>query len=231
MTTINLVILGGSRAFGTAFPDCDWDYYGVFSYPLRQVVGLQPLRQSYQWQIGDNDFAFHELGKFVKLALKGNPTFLDVLYAPGVIYQDDTGAALRHIRYAFLSKEVLSCYVGYATDQLQRYERGSRLHSKTGGLNPKFISHALRLLYGGIHLAKTGEFITQLPLSVRNGIVALREGDPTRAIEAVATLRDSLVEEAKRTVLSEQPDTYLVEEFLWWARKRTLVWTLRRIDP
>jgi len=54
---INLVILGGSRAFGTAFPDCDWDYYGVFSYPLPQVVSLYPGRESYSWQAGDMDFS------------------------------------------------------------------------------------------------------------------------------------------------------------------------------
>ena len=54
---INLVILGGSRAFGTAFPDCDWDYYGVFSYPLPQVVSLYPGRESYCWQAGDMDFS------------------------------------------------------------------------------------------------------------------------------------------------------------------------------
>jgi len=39
-TRIHLVVLGGSRAFGTAFPDCDWDYYGIFGRPLKRVLAV-----------------------------------------------------------------------------------------------------------------------------------------------------------------------------------------------
>jgi len=219
---VNLVVLGGSRAFGTAFPDCDYDYYGVFTSPLRRIVASAlsrvPLKEAYCWQAKEMDYSFHELGKFLRLALAGNPTFLDVLYAPDVIHQDDIGKTLRRIRPAFISKRILDSYIGYATDQLQRYKAGTRLHSKSGSLNPKFISHALRLLYGGLYLARTGEFAVRLPDDSLAVILELREGDPVKAIETVALLRDELVLCQDKCSLPDLPDVIGVEEFLWEAR-------------
>jgi len=221
---IHLVVLGGSRAFGTAFEDCDYDYYGIFTRPLERILSLRGMgRESYQSKLGEDDYTFHELGKFMRLALKGNPTTLDFLYSPYVVFQDDVGEQLRYMRKGFLSKRVLDSYLGYAYNQLDRFDRGVRLHSKGGQATAKFLSHAIRLLYGGIHLATTGEYVVALPVGVVEKIRSLRSGDmkPDIAIGWMQSLADDLKEKrSKTTLLPAEPDELPLERFLYLVRMR-----------
>jgi len=220
MVTINLVVLGGSRAFGTAFPDCDYDYYGVFTHSPKEFGGLYPPKESYQTCQGEMDYTFHELRKFCRLAVAGNPTILDTLFSPYVIYQDLVGRGLRGMCSSFLSKRILLAYLGYATNQLERYQRGVRLHSRQGTPNPKFVSHAARLLYGGLHLAKTGEFLVMLPDEGKELVLRLREGSPDRAIEQLILMRNCLAWVKDHSGLPDDADVETVETFLHWARYR-----------
>ena len=224
MAQVNLVVLGGSRAFGTAFEDCDYDYYGLFTFSAREFTSLYPSRESYQFFPSENvDCSFHELGKFCRLALNGNPTIIDTLFAPLVIYQDAVGKRLREIRDAFLSTRVLSAYVGYATNQLERYRRGSRLHSKGGSLNPKFMSHAVRLLYGGLHLARTGEFLVQLPDEGRELVLSTRDMPPEEAISQVEVMLNCLLWAKDHSDLPKSPTTEAVQQMVFQARLGAMV--------
>lgn len=197
---IHLVVLGGSRAFGTAFPDCDWDYYGIFGRPLKDILSIGgPSKDSFQWGYNDKDFIFHEIGKFLQLALKGNSTVLETLFSPELTWEDRVGHALRSIRHQFLSKRVLYAYLGYAKNQTRRYHEGKGLHSRRGELDAKFLTHALRLLHGGINLMLTGRFSVRLPEGKVKEIVALRDKvskqEAIRLIEEQTTILERMVTE------------------------------------
>lgn len=227
---IHLVVLGGSRAFGTAFPDCDWDYYGIFGRPLKRVLAVDaPSKDSYQWAFDDKDFIFHEIGKFLRLALKGNSTVLETLFSPELIWEDAVGHALRSIRHQFLSRRILYAYLGYAKDQLRRYREGKGLHSRRGELDAKFLTHALRLLDGGIHLMLTGRFQVRLPELKAQEIIALRNSskeEAVRLIEEQTQILERMVTEgltrAERRecgyVLPEEPNVEAANSFLYVCR-------------
>lgn len=221
---IHLVVLGGSRAFGTAFPDCDWDYYGLYGEPLERLLSVTPPRKdSYQVAMGDMDLTFHEVAKFLRLALKGNPTVLEIVFAPDefVVYEDNVGRLLRGISGAFLSKRVLRSYLGYANEQIQRFDHAKPVHSRKGAPDAKFLSHAVRLLYGGLHLARTGKFMVKLD---EVGLALVNEAKrgaatPADVMMKVRALRDSLVSELDAgPQVPEEPNVRLAEEFLWWYR-------------
>lgn len=228
---IHLVVLGGSRAFGTAFPDCDTDYFGVFSRPLRSVLAVNPpSRDGYQWGYDCNDFIFHEIGKFLRLALKGNSTILETLFSPILVYEDVVGRALRSIRYQFLSKRIIYAYLGYAKDQMRRYKEGKSLHSRRGELDAKFLTHALRLLYGGIQLMLTGRFQVVLPARKAREIMVLRESltkeEAVLIIEAETEILERMVKEGltkaeKREcgyILPDEPNEQAANDFLYACR-------------
>lgn len=217
---VHLVTLGGSRAFGTAFPDCDYDYYGVFTRSLRDILSILPgtSRDSYQWQHGDCDYNFHELAKYLRLALKGNPTVLDTVYSPHVIYQDGIGQWLRDHRHGLLSKRVLRSYVGYAGNQLDRYDRGVRLHSKTGKATAKYLSHAIRLLWDGLHLAKYGEFVVELPSDVIEQIQLIRTRQPESVVAQLQEMLANLKEAIPTAQVRDEPGEPFYNEFLYCVR-------------
>ena len=219
-TVMHLVVLGGSRAFGTAFPDCDYDYYGVFTRPLSDILSIRAGtgRDSYQHQTEEQDFTFHELGKFLKLALKGNPTILDTLYSPYVTYADGIGRWLHEHRYRLLSKRVLRSYVGYAGNQLDRYDRGVRLHSATGKATAKYLSHAIRLLWGGLHLAQYGDFTVRLPKAVIEQIQLIRLQQPTSVIGQMQDMLDKLKQAIPTAAIRDAPDEKYFDDFLYRVR-------------
>lgn len=105
MSRIILRVLCGSRAHGTQRPDSDWDYRGVFVHPTSEVIlhhnrlrAGGTLEES-NWNLNDDgreDDTTWELGKFLYLATKSNPSILEVFLAPrvtpdGGIFQRELG--------------------------------------------------------------------------------------------------------------------------------------------
>ena len=89
-----LVVEVGSTGYGTSDPDRpgDTDLVGVYVESLPDVLGFggppvgtvsQRTRpEGERSQAGDVDRTLHSLRKFTALALAGNPTLLNVFWAP-----------------------------------------------------------------------------------------------------------------------------------------------------
>src|SRR5260370_7875366 len=80
----------GSRAFGYAGPDSDYDIHGAHLLSLQTVLGLghpdETLERKMQHPGNEEmDIATHDLKKFVWLLLKGNGNVLEDLYSPLVV--------------------------------------------------------------------------------------------------------------------------------------------------
>lgn len=120
-----LRVLGGSRAHGLATPESDTDTRGVCIPERRYLLGLSAFEQHVS---DDGDHVTWSLAKFVKLALKGNPNIIEVLYtAPEHhLHIDAQGEELLAHRQLFLTRRVGDSFVRYAQQQLGRMERHYR---------------------------------------------------------------------------------------------------------
>ena len=113
----------GSTAYGLNGPDSDIiDRLGTYAAPTVQFHGLHPPVDKAASRVTTNpDVTMHEVGKFVKLCLGGNPTAMELLWLKGYETLTPLGQDLIDIRTSFLStKKVLDAYLGYATQQFRR---------------------------------------------------------------------------------------------------------------
>ncbi len=87
---ILFAVESGSRAWGFASPDSDYDIRAVYVRPLDWYLGLEENRpDTWNRQMpGDLDISAWDLRKALRNALKGNPSFLEWLGSP-IVYRDN----------------------------------------------------------------------------------------------------------------------------------------------
>lgn len=125
-----LNVLVGSRAHGLHNKDSDYDYRGVYILPTKLHLGIFPLKDNCIWIEGKEDNTAWEIGKFLFLATKCNPTILEVFAAP-IIKSTDEGEALREqFPRVWNSKGVRDAFVGYGLNQRKKFldKKDSRPH-------------------------------------------------------------------------------------------------------
>jgi predicted nucleotidyltransferase len=212
----------GSTAYGLATPNSDVDRLGVFAYTTNELVGLHRPKESIV--TNEPDVTRHEAGKYAALALKCNPTVMELLWLPDELYELRTalGRALIDIRTAFLSKEyVRNAYLGYATQQFKRLEsRGDGSFSAdTRKRTAKHARHLARLVDQGLVLHTEG----RLPIKVGNPQALHDFGEQVAAGDL--DLAKNKLEAASfafdltESVLPEKPDTARVEAWLQSVRR------------
>jgi hypothetical protein len=126
----------GSGVHGIAIAGTDdHDEMAVFVEPSAWVLGLQPHRDSYVARSqaegersgpGDTDLVAYTLRKYLRLAVKGNPTALLPLFAPprDVLTVTPLGAELRGMATSFLSREAAQRFLGFMRGQRDRLVTG-----------------------------------------------------------------------------------------------------------
>ncbi len=211
-------VLVGSRAFGLSVEGSDEDRRGVFlppadwnwslTKPPEQVESFAPGIEEVDW----------EIEKFVRLALQANPTILETLWTPAVLFSDETGDELRSLRTCFLSRRLYRTYSGYVLSQFRLIEKGFATDRR---YKPKHAMHLIRLLHSGIHALTEGEIRVDVG-EHRGELLAIRRGEVAfEAVERRARELDGVFQDAfTRTVLPELPDIDRANRFLIRARRR-----------
>lgn len=163
MSVILETILG-SHAYGLATPDSDIDKMGVFVAPMNDVlVGLSKAAETRHRVSDDEDYTYHELGKFVKLSLNANPTIMETLFVDDFTILAPEGQMLVDIRHAFLSQEIRKTYGGYARQQAERLiRRGGSYSSDLNKRKAKHSRHIARLMLQCIDALRTGTLHVRL---------------------------------------------------------------------
>jgi uncharacterized protein len=215
----SLVVRSGSKSYGIDVEGSDDDYVGVFVPRLRDLVSMSGLEKD-TYAGNDPDTTVHEIGKFCRLALKGNPAILETLWNPDVIVCDDWGRAMIGLRSKMIHRGSLDVYVEYAEAQLKRMVKGTGLHAKGGTYNGKFGAHLVRLLHAGIALAATGEVTVRVPPALASLLLEIRTGKRSRedVQELAAPLLDQLRRLASTNALPERPDAEAVDDLVRNAR-------------
>jgi predicted nucleotidyltransferase len=195
----------GSTVHGTAVDgQDDRDEMGVFVEPREYVCGLEPIdHYVYRDQpdgvrsaAGDLDLVLYSLRKFCRLATRGNPTVLLLLWVPSPLLATPIGRDLIAMREEFISQESGRRFVGYLRAQLMRLT-GERARTvvrpelvEEYGYDTKFAMHALRLGLQGIELLSDG----RLTLPVREPDLTLLREVRTGVVhyeEAVRLIREN----------------------------------------
>lgn len=88
---IPLAIENGSRAWGFPSPDSDYDCRFVFVRPVDHYLALWPRRDVIETPLeGELDVGGWELGKAIRLLLKGNAVIVEWLNSPIAYGVDET---------------------------------------------------------------------------------------------------------------------------------------------
>jgi predicted nucleotidyltransferase len=138
---IPLAIESGSRAWGFPSPDSDYDCRFVFVRPIDHHLSPWPRRDVIETPLeGDLDVNGWELGKAIKLLLKGNAVIIEWLRSP-YVYRGEAWFRDGFLAFAnrFANRELIGRHY------LHLGERQRRVHFGEGKLVPqKKIFYALR---------------------------------------------------------------------------------------
>jgi len=224
--------LVGSTVHGLENPGTDdRDEMGVCIEPPEYVVGLNKFEH---WVFrtrdegvpsgpGDLDLTIYGLRKFCRLALKGSPTSLLILFTDGedIIVRTPVGRELQALAPAFIARRTGRAFLGYLDGQ-RRGLLGDRHATRTRELSPehgydtKYAMHALRIGHQGVELMDDGRISLPMRDPVRHELLAVRRGEVPLP-EVLTALHDVTrrLEQAMLTAgVPEEPDRTAVNTFL-----------------
>ncbi|NOV29231.1 nucleotidyltransferase [Methylomonas sp. ZR1] len=116
----NLILLNtisGSYAYGLETPESDTDTRGVFILPQDMFYGFNYIEQV---NCDRNDHTYYEIGKYLKLLAKNNPSSIELLFAP------ENSVIFRHPLMDCINSEYImsrlcrDSFAGYALNQVKR---------------------------------------------------------------------------------------------------------------
>ncbi|MBM7789981.1 nucleotidyltransferase domain-containing protein [Tenggerimyces flavus] len=238
----------GSGVHGIAIAGTDdHDEMGVFIEPPAHVLGMRPPFEHYVHRTqpegarsgpGDVDLIIYALRKYLRLALKGNPTALLPLYAPpaDLVVMTPLGEELRELAPAVLSRRAVRRFLGYMEAQRARMVGGGKRNRVPNrpelvekyGFDVKYASHALRLAYQGYEVLRDGRLTLPMADKAREHVLSVKRGEIPQAevLESIAKLQLRIEEdlEAGRTPLPPEPEWERLGEWSTSAYRRHWGW-------
>lgn len=202
-----LLATTGSIAYGLNHANSDLDQMGVFIAKTTDVAGLDWNIHHESWTNtspeGD-DLTMHEIGKYLRLCLGGNPTLIELLFMNEYDILTEDGQRMVNQRANIVSERTLrKSYLGYAKSQFARIQQEDPFKEK-------MARHTLRIARQGISLQKTAGFNVKVD-------------DPQEYFDLTKLPKEEMLEvirkelytlETCESVLDELPDRQAVADFL-----------------
>lgn len=145
--------ISGAHLYGFPSPNSDYDLRGVHVLPNKEVIGLNPVRETIEVsKLVDNlelDLVTHDVKKFFSLLLKRNGYVLEQLYSPLIVHTTPEHQELEEIATNCITRHHSHHYLGFANSQW-------RLFQKENPQKVKPLLYIYRVLFTGIHLMQTG---------------------------------------------------------------------------
>lgn len=138
--------LTGSQAYGLDTPESDYDWKGIFQVPTRQVLGLYPgTDKTRETSAPRPDTQVHELEKYLRLAVKCNPTLLEMMWLDDYAKITEAGQLLIDNRELFLwSKPLQGSVFGQCQQKLKEILKLDQEAANTPreGVMSAYVSYA-----------------------------------------------------------------------------------------
>lgn len=151
--------VSGAHLYGFPSPDSDYDLRGCHVLPVREVVGLDPGRETVETSSKEGSFELdlvtHDARKFFGLLLKKNGYVLEQLYSPLVVLTTPEHEELKAVARGCITRHHAHHYFGFAETQWRLFEKESPRRVKP-------LLYVYRVLLTGIHLMRTGEVESNL---------------------------------------------------------------------
>lgn len=240
----------GSTAHGISVGSDDRDEMGVLIEPIDALLGLgtpfeqfifrtateRTGKQDEPSQPGDLDLTLYSLRKYLRLAMKGNPTVLSLLFSKPLKGSDARGTTLQEMAPFIVSKLAGNAFLGYMQAQRQKltHERGGlrvkrpELEAKFG-YDTKFACHMLRLGLQGVELLETGRFSVPMSLENQAFLQGVRRGeaDLNECLQKAGDLEKEVRDlTSGGSPIPDQPNHAVVEA--WMIRTYWQTWSASR---
>ena len=196
-----LKVIVGSKLHRLDNENSDVDYRGIFQVPLIDHISPFIKLKTTDWIEGDKDSTLFELTYFMKAAVNGNPTMLEILWSDMIVEASKIGYKLVENRNLFLSKNsVYYAHQGYAHNQLNKMD----LLNPTPR-TPKAIIAYIRSMRQGAELL-TGNFNPVYEYEDRDFILKIKNEFNGSMIPECARLMSEVTKELNNAYsLSELP--------------------------
>jgi uncharacterized protein len=243
-------LLVGSEAYGLSDgPSSDRDEKGVCIEPLEAHIGFSRFEQ-YEYrsaaertgikdaksEAGDLDLTIYSLKKFLSLALKGNPTIIEMLFLQTKLKGSTAvGGQLQDLYPYIVSRKAGGAYLGYMQAQRRKLlskepvEDSARFDLvQKFGYDTKFAMHLLRLGFQGAELLETGKLTLPVVGSLKTDLMNVRHGKCQ--LSEVLACADGLEDRMKKLLddspVQAQPNVDYVQDWMvntywnWWKGQR-----------
>lgn len=206
-----LKVLVGSQAHGLANELSDNDYRGIFLVPTTEVLGLKEKIKNTSWIEGKEDDTSWEIKHFLQMAVRCNPTILEVFHAP-IIASTEAGLELRDLfKYAWNKRDILNSHLGYGANQRTKFIEDK---DKRGN---KYATAWLRTVYQAYSLFTSGNYpvdFTHTP--VYTDLLRIKAGTVSRsqALEICEKWESNLKRAAEMFTDNPEHNPDMLEKFL-----------------
>ena len=130
--TILHAVESGSRAWGFASPDSDYDVRFVYVRRTADYLRLSPVRDVIEWQLDEvYDLSGWDLQKALRLLHKSNPTFFEWCASPIVYHTTDAWKQISDLADSYFSVKAGSYhYLSMAKTNFRMYLKGETVRLK-----------------------------------------------------------------------------------------------------
>ncbi|KAL0483922.1 hypothetical protein AKO1_004558 [Acrasis kona] len=134
--------VAGSTMYNLSLPGkSDFDYFGVFRAPTKNIVGLTHVPTSLNSH--DPDMSIHEVGKFCEQVLSGSPVITQLLFLDESEYElcycSEEWKELKKIAMNFITVRTVKAYFGHLKSEIKTAQGKDECSYK------KCLYHAFRL--------------------------------------------------------------------------------------
>ena len=149
------ITISGSHLYGFSSADSDYDLRGVHILPIREIIGLNPPKETIEiCEVQEHgfpvDLVTHEIKKIFGLFLKKNGYVLEHLYSPLGVIHTPASEEIKELAKSFITRHHAHHYLGFARNQW-------KLFAQDNPPKIKPLLYVFRVLLTGIYLMQTGK--------------------------------------------------------------------------
>jgi len=223
------VTVVGSHLYGMNTPTSDRDIKGICFEDTDAIIGLKTFEQQETKNNAEDgpdkvEGQIYSVMKYVGMCMKGNPTAIEVVFAPDKfhIFNTEIGKEIcQFLRDNMLTQRLFPAYSAYHRAQLHKMQSMTRIGKRANevtefGYDRKFAGHAYRLAVQCIQVLTTGTLIPtmsgkdlEIAMNMRMGVFSKEE-----TLEHLLRVDKEMYDAHKITTIPSEPDFNKVNDWM-----------------